>query len=326
MKTKKMSSIIKEQIKYLSKSELKECMSISFNEEEHTYTKDDGSQLSGVTSLMNRHLFTDKYKGVPADVLQKAAERGSNIHKDINNIVVNGDKPTTKESEQFLKYLSDTQSIIVHSEYLVSNETSIASSIDLVNSEFDLIDIKSNRGGIDKEYVRWQLSIYAYLFEKQNGFAPRRLIGLWLSEDEYKEELVDRIDSNLIEELIQCDEMGLPFVPPMPKPIISDDKLQEFVSLERNIIDLNNIIKSLEDAKKVLYADVMSAMKESGCDVWENESIRFKIKSAYTREGIDTNKLKKEKLDIYNEYKKLTNVKESLVVTLKNNEDESNVI
>mgnify|MGYP003319148010 CR=1 FL=1 len=39
-----------------------------FDSEHHTYTL-DGKQLSGITSLLDRQLFKDKYSGIPKEVL-----------------------------------------------------------------------------------------------------------------------------------------------------------------------------------------------------------------------------------------------------------------
>ena len=46
---------------------------VVFDSEHHTYTL-DGKQLSGITSLLDRQLFKDKYSGIPEDTLRKAAK------------------------------------------------------------------------------------------------------------------------------------------------------------------------------------------------------------------------------------------------------------
>ena len=48
---------------------------VVFSELDHTYTL-DGKSLSGVTSILNRQLFADKYSGISDEVLNKAAEYG----------------------------------------------------------------------------------------------------------------------------------------------------------------------------------------------------------------------------------------------------------
>lgn len=47
---------------------------VVFNEENHTYMLGE-KQLQGVTGMIGRQLFPDKYKDIPDFVLKKAAAR-----------------------------------------------------------------------------------------------------------------------------------------------------------------------------------------------------------------------------------------------------------
>ena len=53
--------------------------SVVFNEETTTYMLGE-QQLQGITGMISRQLFPDKYKDVPDFVLKKAAAKGSVIH------------------------------------------------------------------------------------------------------------------------------------------------------------------------------------------------------------------------------------------------------
>ena len=50
--------------------------SVVFNEENHTYMLGE-KQLQGITGMISRQLFPDKYKDVPDFVLKRAAEKGA---------------------------------------------------------------------------------------------------------------------------------------------------------------------------------------------------------------------------------------------------------
>lgn len=52
--------------------------SVVFNEENHTYMLGE-KQLQGITGMVSKQLFPDKYKDIPDFVLKKAAEKGSLI-------------------------------------------------------------------------------------------------------------------------------------------------------------------------------------------------------------------------------------------------------
>lgn len=166
-----------------SKIELKQS-DVIFNEVDHTYTY-LGSFLSGVTSLLHRTLFADKYKGISAEVLAKAAAYGHNIHEQIELVDTLGVESQTLAVQAYLQMKEELHLTTLANEYLVSDEQYIASSIDIVFDDLTLADIKTT-SRLDMEYLSWQLSMYAYLFEMQNpGLKVPRLLAIWLPKPQY---------------------------------------------------------------------------------------------------------------------------------------------
>ena len=53
-----------------------------FNADEHTYKLGD-TYLQGITGLLSKHLFPDKYSNVPEHLLEAAKEKGTRIHDEI---------------------------------------------------------------------------------------------------------------------------------------------------------------------------------------------------------------------------------------------------
>ena len=53
--------------------------SVVFSEENHTYFLGE-KQLKGITGMISRQLFPNKYRDIPEYILKKAAEKGSRIH------------------------------------------------------------------------------------------------------------------------------------------------------------------------------------------------------------------------------------------------------
>ncbi|MDE6257297.1 MAG: hypothetical protein K2M53_02825, partial [Muribaculaceae bacterium] len=165
------------------KIELKQS-GVVFNEVDHTYTF-LGSLLSGVTSLLHRTLFAGKYKGISAEVLAKAAAYGHNIHEQIELVDTLGVESQTPAVQAYLQMKADLNLTTLANEYLVSDEQYIASSIDIVFDDLTLADIKTT-SRLDMEYLSWQLSMYAYLFELQNpGLKVPRLLAIWLPKPQY---------------------------------------------------------------------------------------------------------------------------------------------
>lgn len=157
---------------------------VVFDELEHSYSF-LGAELSGITSLLHRTLFADKYTGIAPEVLAKAAEYGHNIHEQIeivDSLGVESDHPSVQD---YCKMKRENNLTPLVNEYLVSDEVAYASSIDIVFDDYTLADIKTT-SRLDMEYLSWQLSIYAYLFEMQNpGLKVPRLLAIWLPKPRY---------------------------------------------------------------------------------------------------------------------------------------------
>lgn len=184
---------------------------VIFDELSHTYYY-MGEKLSGITSLLHRTLFADKYNGISAEVLAKAAEYGHNIHEQIelcDTLGVDSDNPAV---QAYFKMKSDYSLTTLANEYLVSDEERYASSIDIVFDDFTLADIKTT-SRLDMEYLSWQLSLYAYLFEMQNPtLKVPRLLAIWLPKPRYGKPMlveVPRKSLDQINEILEMDKRNM---------------------------------------------------------------------------------------------------------------------
>ena len=144
---------------------------ICFDAEAHRYFL-NGVELQGITGLLRKHIFPNLYADIPQFVLDRAAERGTIIHESIE-LLDGGFAPaeTTPELENYKHIKEENALTTVANEYIVTDNEHFASGIDLVLSDKEdniiLADIKTT-SVLDKEYVMWQLSIYAYFLELQN--------------------------------------------------------------------------------------------------------------------------------------------------------------
>ena len=289
---------------------------VIFNPDFHTYTTQDGHSLSGVTSLLSRQLFKDKYANVPEFVLAKAAARGSSIHEEISLYIKEGKLPLSAEGHQYLTLDIDA----LESEYLVSDNENYASSIDIVGKDMTLYDIKTNRAGIDKEYVRWQLSIYAYMFEMQN---PKRKVkalkGIWLSEDRAELVEVERIDNDIIKELLEVDSMGLDFINPFTTvtTTLDDDNLTILYETEEKLAQLLEASKALEEIKKNTLESIRMSLEEQGLTSFENERIKITLVAESEKTTFDSKKFKESYPDLYPQFTKVSKRKGYVKVTMR---------
>jgi len=207
----------------------------------------------------------------------------------------------------------------LESEYLVSDNSSYASSIDIVGKDLTLYDIKTNRAGIDKEYVRWQLSIYAYLFEMQNPeLKVKALKGIWLSEDRAEVVEVERIDDNIIQELLEVDSMGLDFINPFTvTTTLDEDNLSVLYETEEKLSQLLEMSKQLEEVKKKTLESIKVSLEEQGLTSFENERIKITLVGDSEKTTFDSKKFKESHPELYSEFTKVSKTKGYVKVTMR---------
>ena len=294
---------------------------VVFDPEHHTYTL-HGNELQGVTPII-AWLFPDTYKGIPKSVLDKAAEYGTMVHEKCelyDNMGVDADDPVVHE------YRRITQSLkVAVSEYLVSDERYIASSIDKVFADDSLGDIKTT-SKVHMVNVQVQLSIYAYLYELQTGRKANKLYLIWLPKPQYGRPEVrelERIPSDICKYVIEMYVAGgdplnalaalsahLMYEPEKQRvegeiPDDMQDVIDELMTVKQNL-------DFFSEREKELKGLLLEAMQGAGEDKWSSDLIQISRKGAYERESIDTKGLKAKMPDVYESFKKVTKVAESL--------------
>lgn len=295
---------------------------VRFDQERHKYYDErTGRELKGITSTLLRRLFPDKYKDVPQFVLQKAAEKGSVVHEDIELTETLGTDPSTEEGKNYLQLKEENGLTFLESEHLVSDMEHYASSIDLVfdiedgvvdieDGVVDLADIKTTYR-FDKESVSWQLSIYAYMLELNNPKVKvRKLYGIWLRGDICELIEVGRHLDSEVKALIEADieDKDYDYSPEFPSYITENE--QSLYSLAKRIHDLTEEY----DAVKL---EIQKGMSEHGDKSFDLGNMVVTLIAPSIRTSFDSKKFKADHEDLYDEYTKVSETKESLKVTLR---------
>jgi len=288
---------------------------VAFNQEVHTYHLGD-KELKGVTGMLSAMLFKDKYNGVSEEVLKKAAAYGSGVHEAVELYHTLGIEDGSPELAKYKELVGGVT--FEASEYLVSDNENIASSIDLVFTDEEghiiLSDIKTTYGGLDRNYLSWQLSVYAYLFERQNpGLHVDVLMGIWLRRGEGYTSFIDRRPDSDIETLIYEYANGLEC------SLTKEQTLPaEVLSLADSITYWEGEIKKLTAQRDELKEKILGLMRENNCDKVELDGrVLITRIAATTREALDSKALKADLPDVYAKYVKTSEVKESLKITVR---------
>ena len=164
---------------------------LEYIDECHLYLV-DGIIVPSVTQLLNRK-FGHKYDGVSSATLQQAANRGTMIHKAIEDFCKNGKISDCEE-------VMDFKFLMRHYEFqVIENELPIILEIggETFAGRLDLILQKSNEIGmsvadikttstLDKEYLGHQLNLYRIGVEQSYGYNITSLYGIHLRQGKRK--------------------------------------------------------------------------------------------------------------------------------------------
>lgn len=286
--------------------------SVIFNDITHEYSL-NGKTLSGITTLLHRQLFPNKYVGIDEAILQRAADYGSLVHEQIelyDSLGGNDDNDIIKE---YIKIKDAHNLKTLANEYLVSDNEYVASSIDIVFEDFSLCDIKTT-SHLDEVYVSWQLSIYAYLFELQNPtLKVNKLYALWLPKPQYgRPKLVEvqRKPSEWVIDLIDADKNGLQYNSPATQTqaiALPNDVVHQVIMIEQQL-------KEMQETRKELQQGLLELMKLHNIKSFKADGLSLSYKGESIRTGIDTKKLKDLYPDIYEECLTQSIVKESIII------------
>lgn len=303
---------------------------VVFDELNHTYTNEEGKQLSGVTALLKRQLFAGKYDGISEKVLEQAAERGNLIHRQIEMYETFGSDVDTlsDEARTYVTLKNANKFETIATELLVSDGENVASGIDVVFekkikdissdawlSEIYLCDIKTT-SSLDREYLSWQLSIYKYLFLLANpSLKVAGLLACWLPKEQYgKPKLVpvDEKPMEWVKDLIETDARGEQWENP-EKPAVQDTSLVVPQELTRAVADFLRAEKQAKEMKERLR----ELMEDHGVSKWENDDFVATLTAPSESTTFDTKAFKAAHPEEYEHYLKTTTRKGSFKIALK---------
>ena len=89
------------------------------------------------------------------------------------------------------------------------------------------------------------------------------------------------------------------------------------LTIMKQVAELNNQKKELEEQEKKVREALEVAMKQYGIKSFENDILKVTYVAATTKTSVDSAKLKKELPDIYTKYSKTSDVKASVRISVK---------
>ncbi|ROT10396.1 hypothetical protein ED388_04550 [Muribaculaceae bacterium Isolate-007 (NCI)] len=309
-----------------------------------------------IHSILGLGVYPEADPYVKDFLIPKAGSRGTAIHHAIQTYDQLGVRQTiqtvntrqgdhyevmewdvSRELDNYIRHLNGF--IPLANELTVSDNDKYASQIDNVWQRVStngiwLVDTKSNnldryplcgyfnpayfnnREDALKEYLSWQLSVYAELFEAENpGIKVEGLACNWLRQDRAAFWVIQRKPSELVRELLSTEYIfidGNPvylhhdpsvfgITPNLPAtnneilPVVP----QNVISYIAGLLALEKDTKAkLEDAKTALRM----AMEQHGIKSWDSGQFKATIAADSTRATFDSARLKKDHPDLYEQY------------------------
>ena len=298
--------------------------SVRFDEQSHTYTTSDGRQLTGVTSILKQVLFPDKYKGIPDAILAKAAERGTAIHNECEDVNLFGvdalNENSSEEARNYHELLAREGITMIYSEYLVTDDEVVATMIDCIDDKGNLYDIKTT-SQLDIESLSWQLSFCDYLFTKQNIFLARlssKLYGIWLRGSTAKLVEVERKEDEEIEQVIKAylaSEVIAPKLIEFSSP--EEEALAKISEQEEAIIELKQMLDYHEAKKQASLSLLKDRMEREGIKKLETPRLLVTLVADSLSSTFDSKRFKDEHPDLATQYLKQTTRKGYVKITLR---------
>ena len=342
----------------ISKADLKQS-EVVFNELAHTYLRGD-TELSGITGLIHAVLLLGVYPDASDYVkkvqIPKAGYYGTCVHKAIQTwdelgIVMTsfpekehptaGTLPAQDVSAELASYrrAKPAKCRTIASEFTVDHGN-FASQIDAVwcddKDNIYLVDHKTNNldyypGGAAglKEYLSWQLSCYAVMFEKQTGLKVKGLLGNWLRKGAGELWRIERKPDEQVQKLLSTeihkqDWGGFTYY--NPEMQVTAAKVEEVkpvatatdaLAVPVDVVSAITALLRAEKAAKAMKEKLRQIMEAAGVSKWECDDFIASIGKESTATTFDSTALKKADPETYNKFLKTTTRKGSFKITAK---------
>lgn len=182
---------------------------LEYLDDTHTYLY-DGVVLPSVTQLLKKK-FENKYDGIPKIVLQRAAERGTALHKAIEDYEYQGIDTDLTELQNYKRIKEQHGFSVMGNEIPVvlfqNGEAVAAGRCDLFLANqgvYGLADIKRTYK-LDRNYLTYQLNIYRVAFMQSYGVTIDFLRGIHLREEVAKYVEIP-VNESLVNEILNMEE------------------------------------------------------------------------------------------------------------------------
>ena len=308
-------------------------MNIEFEKKQHKYTIDGEIAGVSITELLRKHGLAPDFKAVNKEVLEAAAERGTDIHKDLELLITHENyDPFTEEGKSFKKYIDEFIDCAAAEQMVAYKYQSmwIAGTADIIGffkkkEKGCFVADHKTTSVVHKETVSWQVSIIDYILrhtkEPINGKkinwkgANEFLCFHYTKEGELEVVKLDKIPDEEIERLFACEYFGEKYERKML--VLDKDIETQMNSLTLAINKSEKILERMKEQQKKYKDIIMKSMEQQGIKSFENDQVKITYIGKTERTAVDNSKLKLKYPEVYTDVLKISATSPYVKITVK---------
>lgn len=286
---------------------------IIFDEKNHIYQDEKGFIIPSVTEVLGE-VYGTGLENAPAELVQRAAEKGSKIHKEIEGLIIGAEHrgEYTPETLQFVEYAKKNLRLDIYAKteqivYCCTPYGTICGTADLFCNGW-LYDFKTSKTATRVQIDKWQkqLSFYYYML-KSAGKSVLGMKVLHLTENACDEIELEYLGDDFILETMKLYKEGKK----AGKPTTTE--LQTVSQKELAIFkDILCRIKTLEQSIEPIKEAIKAEMEQRNILALDFGDVSISYIAPSKRKSFDSVRFKAEHSDLYNAYQKESTVKSSI--------------
>lgn len=290
---------------------------ITFDEKAHLYFN-DGFIVPSVTEILGA-VYGTELEDAPAHFVERAAKKGTKIHKEIQKFITESDykavnaPETVRFVEYAQKHLKLDTAISEHILWAKTPYGEVCGTADLIcedNYENGLLaDYKTSKTATAAQRKKWQMQLSIYKFMARQMGCPidiNRLVVLHLTEFECEEIYLDYLGDDFVLETMKLYSEGKKAAQESTQlQTVSTEQLATFAAVLQQIKALENKIEPTREAIK-------AEMESRGILNVQIGDVSVSYVAPTTRKTFDSTRFKADHADLFAAYQKESAVKSSI--------------
>lgn len=288
-------------------------MNIMFDEVAHTYTDTvTGNIIPSVTQIISA-VYGSGLEQAPSYFVERAAEKGSKIHTEIETYLTKGTQGETPEFQTWYNwsnFVGQNVYCAYLAEHIVSTDTkygSFAGTVDFFTNGF-IYDWKTSKTATRKQIEKWQmqLSMYCYALRKMGNIVNEPLKVGHIT-DKVEVINVDYLGDKWVENTVKMYYEGqkVENKPETSLQTVDEHRLAHFGNVLKQIAELE---KSIEPIREQIKAE----MEKRGILNLKLGNVSISYVAPTKRKTFDTKRFKADNAEMYEQYTKESEVKSSI--------------